>query len=328
LKERHLHHSPQHEGTIMTNRFLAGLAALALTFVCLVYGSPCAAQEPADPAAWAAEVEKHAPSQPTAALNGAPPRQALVFSLATGYQHSVTPYVDKVLQTLAQKSGAFAVTISRDIEDLTTEKLASCDLLVLNNTCSAGERRNLFLDVLESDSRYSSLSDAERQQRSAAIEQGLLDFVRGGKGLVVIHGAPRLLNNSAEFTRMVGGAFDYHPPCQQVTVRVVEPDHPLVAAFRAGPLVYEDEPYCFKGAYDDGDFLPLLAFDTANVNDPEGRFAAAQRYAAWIRPYGAGRVFFCSPGHVPDVYTHPALLRFVLDGMQYAAGDLRCADTK
>ena len=313
----------------MSKWFLAGLTTLALTLACLAYRPLCIAQEPADPAAWAAQVEKHAPPRPTAEVQSGEPRKALVFSLATGYQHSVTPYVDKVFQMLAQKSGALTVTISRDIEDLSAEKLRSYDVLVLNNTCSVGSRRNLFLDVLESDPRYKELSAAQRQEKATAFEQGLLDFVRGGKGLVAIHGAPTLLNNSAEFTKMVGGAFDYHPPCQQVTVRVVDPDHPLVAAFRdQGPLVYQDEPYCFAGAYNDHDFRPLLSFDNQAVNDAQGRFDDQARYAAWIRPYGKGRVFFCSPGHVPDVYTSPALLRFVLDGTQYAAGDLRCDDTK
>ncbi|MHB8974135.1 MAG: ThuA domain-containing protein [Pirellulaceae bacterium] len=101
------------------------------------------------------------------------------------------------------------------------------------------------MDVLETDQRYADLAEQERQQRAAAFEQALLDFVRGGKGLVAMHGAPTLLNNSAEFTKMIGGAFDYHPPSQQVTVRVVEADHPLAAAWRTRePFVQPDEPYC------------------------------------------------------------------------------------
>lgn len=290
---------------------------------------PAFSQEPADAAAWSAQVEQSAPAQPTAMPKTGEPRKVLVFSLATGYQHAVIPYVDQVFQLVGRKSGAFAATISRDIEDLSSNNLQQYDVLVLNNTCSVGSRRNLFLDVLETDPRYRELTEKERQERAASLEQGLLDFVRGGKGLVAMHGSPTLLNNSAEFTKMVGGAFDYHPPSQQVTVRVVEADHPLVAAFRAqGLFVHQDEPYCFTGAYDAHDFRPLLSFDTQGVNDPQGRFDDRIRYAAWIKPYGRGRVFFCSPGHHPDSYTNPALLRFVLDGTQYVAGDLPCDDSK
>ena len=46
---------------------------------------------------------------------------------------------------------------------------------------------------------------------------------------------------------MVGGAFDYHPPNQEVTIRTVDEKHPLVAAFRGKePFVHRDEPYCFN----------------------------------------------------------------------------------
>jgi uncharacterized protein len=309
----------------MTNRWTMNLLLLAVTLSSHHAGM---AQEPADPAAWRAAVEKSAPARATAPTKDGVPRKTLLFSLATGYQHSVTPYVDQVFEILAKKSGALAVTISRDLEDLSADKLKVYDVLVLNNTCSVGPRRNLLLDVLETDQRYKALSDEQRQAKAAEFEQGLLDFVRGGKGLVVIHGAPTLLNKSPEFTKMVGGAFDYHPPGQEVTVRVVDADHPLAAAFRdQGPFVYQDEPYCFAGAYNDRDFRPLLAWDNQAVKDPQGHFADQPRYAAWIRRCGQGRVFFCSPSHFPDTYMQPALLRFVLDGTQYAAGDLACDDT-
>ncbi len=310
---------------LRTNLVAAAAVAAA---VILPQPARCAAQEPADPAAWRAAVEQHAPAQATAPVPDGVTRRVLMFSLATGYQHSVTPYLDQVLQILGKKSGAFSAVISRDLEDLSADKLNTYDVLVLNNTCSVSPRRDLLLDVLETEDRYRELTDAQRQDRRTALEQGLLEFVRDGKGLVAIHGAPTLLNKSPQFTRMVGGAFDYHPPAQQVTLRAVEPDHPLVAAFRGqGAFVYEDEPYCFAGPYDRHDFRPLLAWDHHGLQDPLGRFADQVRYAAWVRPYGQGRVFFCSPGHFPDCYTRPALLQFVLDGIQYAAGDLRCDDS-
>jgi len=295
----------------------------------LAYGAnPSWSQEPADPAAWAAAVERNAPAQPTAAARSGQPRKVLVFSLATGYQHSVTPYVDQVFTILGKKSGALAATISRDLADLSAESLRGYDVLALNNTCSVGPRRDLLLDVLETDPRYKDLTEDQRRARAKEFEQGLLAFVHGGKGLVVIHGAPTLLNKSPEFTRMVGGSFDYHPPCQKVTLRAVNAEHPLAAAFRdAVPFTYEDEPYCFDGPYEQREFRPLLAWDNQGLTDPAGRFDDEPRYAAWIKSHGQGRVFFCSPGHVPDAYTQAPLLQFLLDGTQYAAGDLPCDDT-
>jgi len=158
---------------------------------------------------WSARVEAAAPAGATVE---AEKRKLLVFSLLTGYDHKVIPHVDRVLEILGDRSGAFEATVSVDIEDLGQESLAKYDALVLNNNCSAGPRRNLFLDELESNPRYAELTAEQRQARLDALEQSMLAFVAAGKGLVVLHGAPTLLNNSEAFTGMVGGAFDYHPP--------------------------------------------------------------------------------------------------------------------
>ena len=266
------------------------------------------------------------PAKPTVAADQ---RHVLVFSLFTGFNHLVIPHVDKVFEVLAKKTGAFDVTISRDIEDLAANNLAKYDVLVLNNNCSVGPRRNLFLDVLEKESKYADLTDQQRQAKCDALEKSMLDFVAGGKGLVVIHGAPVLLNNSEKFTEMVGAAFDYHPPNQEVTLRTVDENHPLVAAFRGkGPFIHRDEPYCFKGAYEKMDFRPLLVMDADLVKDNSNqRLTKMTRYVAWIKPYGQGRVFYCSPSHFPETYANATMLQFLLDGTQYAAGDLKCDDS-
>jgi type 1 glutamine amidotransferase len=310
-----------------------------LTFVCIVLAGaglalvasaetiPDAKKPIAPPTAeYCAKVETAAPAKPTVV---ATKRKLLLFSLYTGYHHEVIPHVDKVFEILGKKSGAFDAVITRDIEQLAPDKLAAYDVLVLNNDCSVSPRRNLFLDVLEKEAKYSPLDAAQRQAKADALERSILDFVRNGKGLVCIHGGVTMLNNSKEFTSMLGAAFDYHPPDQKVTVRPVEPDHPLLAAFRtSGPLVHRDEAYAFKGPYDEHNFRPLLVLDAAAVKDASGRFGKTVRYVAWIKPYGKGRVFYCSPGHFPETYESPTLLRFVLDGVQYAAGDLKCDDVK
>lgn len=274
---------------------------------------------------WSATVMKNAPAKATVE---APKRKVLVFSLRTGYDHKVMPYVDRVFKILGEKSGALETTVTVDIEALAPEKLAAYDVLVLNNNCSKGPRRNLFLDELEHNAKYRDMSQSQRQAKAALLEKSLLDFVAGGKGLVAIHGAPTMLNNSPGFTQMIGGSFDYHPPNQAVTVRTVDEDHPLVAAFRGkGPLIHRDEPYCFGGPYKKLDFHPLLSMDTKGLKDPKGRVTDMVRYVAWIKPYGKGRVFYCSPSHFPESYQSATLLRFLLDGVQYAAGDLKCDDS-
>jgi uncharacterized protein len=277
-------------------------------------------------AEWSSIIEENAPTKPTVMAQA---RKLLVFSLRTGYDHKVMPHVDRVFEILGAKSKAFTATVTTDIEQLSADNLAKYDVLVLNNNCSKGPRRNLLLDDLESNPKFSALTQEQRQAKADALEQSMLDFVTSGKGLVVIHGAPTMINNSAKFTEMVGAAFDYHPPNQEVTVRTVDEDHPLVAAFRdKGPFIHRDEPYCFNGAYEKLNFRPLLSMDIEGMKDAKGRVGDMVRYVAWIKRHGDGRVFYCSPSHFPASYESATLLRFILDGTQYAAGDLKCADSK
>jgi type 1 glutamine amidotransferase len=67
--------------------------------------------------------------------------------------------------------------------------------------------------------------------------------------------------------------------------------------------------------------------DVDGIKDPKGRVGAIVRYVAWIKPHGNGRVFYCSPSHFPESYESATLLQFILDGVQYAAGDLKCDDS-
>lgn len=273
-------------------------------------------------AEWIAKITELAPTKATA--HPAAPRRILLFSLATGYQHQIIPHTTEVIKVLGSKSGAYTVVESMDIEMLAPEKLKVFDAVVLNNTCPKREYRNLFLDVLADH------PEAERNQRAAALEQSLLDFVRGGKGLVALHGAITLQNNSPEFSEMMGGSFDFHPRRQSVTLDLVDPEHPLVAAFDGKSFVHNDEPYLFKNAYAKKNFRPLLKMNVEKLDEKTRnnlKVAGEVRYVAWVKGYGTGRVFFCSPSHQPESYETAVLLQFILDGIQYALGDLPCDDS-
>ena len=274
---------------------------------------------------WTAKIQELAPARATVV---AAKRKVLVFSLFTGFKHDVIPHVDRVFAVLGKKSGAFDATRTVDIEALTPQSLKACDVLVLNNNCSFGTRRNLFLDELQRNPKYRDMTESDRKTKADSLERSILDFVAGGKGIVIIHGAVTMLNNSAKFTEMVGAAFDYHPANRELTLRTVDAEHPLVAAFRGkGPLIHRDEPYYFKGPYEKLNFHPLLALDAKDIKDSKGRGDRMVRYVAWIKPYGKGRVFYCSPSHFPESYETATLLRFLLDGVQYASGDLKCDDS-
>ena len=264
---------------------------------------------------WIDKIAALAPAAPTAAP--ARPRKIVVFSLATGFQHAVKPHVVEVFKVLGRKSGAFDAAVNDDIGVFEVTNLHAFDAVVLNNVCPKGPGRDLFSDVLGHD------------QKTAQFESNLVSYVENGGGLIVMHGGIAFQNNSMAVSTLIGGSFDWHPKNQRVTVEPVDPKHPLVAAFEGKGFVHTDEPYLFKNAYKDLNFRPLLELDMSSLDPQTFKKPVNEgpRYVAWIRPHGKGRVFFCSPSHQPESYETAAMLRFLLDGTQYALGDLKCDDS-
>jgi uncharacterized protein len=298
-----------------------------LSWMLIAIHSFAAAQNPSTPpvplpdAAWKAKIEAAAPVK--ARVKPKHARKVLLCSLATGFCHDVIPHVKIVMDTLA-KTGAFEVTHSNDISMFEPATLAQFDAVIFNNTCTKPPVRNWFIDVLAMDK---SVPPAERESKAAALEQSLLDFVAKGKGVVAIHGAIVFLNESQEFSKMMGGSFSMHPKLEELTLKPVEPDHPLLKAFNGKPFVHLDEPYLFHKAYKEKNFRPLLEIDQTSL-EPAAQKALQgdRRYVAWIKPHGKGRAFYCSPSHRPETYEQPSMLQFYLDGIQYALGDLACDD--
>ncbi len=245
-------------------------------------------------------------------------------SLATGYCHEVIPHVKVVIDILA-KTGAFEVTHSDDASMLQADKLAQFDAVILNNTCTKQPMRNWFLDVLAMDK---TLSAAERMEKASSLEKALLDFVAQGKGVVAIHGGIVFLNESKDFSNMIGGSFVMHPKLEELTLNLVEPNHPLLKAFEGKPFTHLDEPYLFNKAYEDKNFRPLLEIDIESLEpNARERLKGDRRYVSWIKTFGKGRVFYCSPSHRPETYERQSMLQYYLDGIQYALGDLECDDS-
>ncbi|ADE53983.1 ThuA domain-containing protein [Coraliomargarita akajimensis] len=270
-------------------------------------------------AEWSAKIEGLAPTKAIAEPKEA--RKVLIFTLMTGFKHWATPHTAEVVRILGEKTGAYEAVISDELSHFEKGVIDQYDAIVLINNCSKRPERHLFLDAL---------GDMEK---AVELERNLINFVASGKGVTSIHGAIVIFNNSEEFGELSGGAFAYHPKQTMVTGKVLDHEHPICTAFEGGDLHHKDEPYCFKGAYLDYNFHPLLEMelpeaseaDRAKVFTPNGK--SVKRYIAWIKPYGDGRFFYCSPSHNAQSFEDPQLLQFVLNGIQYTLGDLECDDT-
>lgn len=251
-------------------------------------------------------------------------KKLLIFSLHTGYKHWTIPHTEAVMRIIAQNSGAFDITLSKDIYDFEKERLSEFDVVILNNNCSIGPRRDIFWDVLKDEP---NLDEKQKNQKAKQLERNLIKFVKKGNGLVLMHGGIVMQNNSMDFSDMVGGSFDFHPPQQQIHVKLVDPDHPLVSSFDPEGFVHFDEPYFFKNAYFRYDFRPLLYMELDKIKMKRERPNDIIKYISWIKRHGRGRIFYSSPSHNAHSYDNPKLLQFLLNGLLYTAGFIDCDDS-
>ena len=295
---------------------------IVFAFILLVCTSNAQLKEFALTDEWVQKIEKLAPTKPE--VQPKKHHKVLVFSLFTGFNHWVVPHTDAVMKVLAKKTGAFEVEFSNDIYKFETKNLKDYDAVVLNNNCSVGPRRDLLLDVLDKDP---NLTEDQRKAKAAELEANLIEYVKKGGGLMVVHGAIVMQNNSMPFSEMVGGSFDYHPAQQEVSLELCEPNHQLVKAFGGKSFVHVDEPYLFNKAYTQKNFRPLLYMDTDKLTKKTKEIDEKIKYVSWIKKFGKGRVFYVSPSHNAQSFEDARLLKFYLDGAQYVLGDLKCDDS-
>jgi len=218
---------------------------------------------------------------------------------------------------LGEKTGAFEPVVSDDVALFLPESLGRFDAIVMNNS------NGPWIRPQETDlprlGRFASVDEAEQ-----ALRKSFMDWVRGGHGVVAYHHAIAGNPKWTEFTEMLGAAYWGHPWNEEVAIRVEEPNHPLMTAFEGRDFRLADEIFQFREPYSRRSLRVLLSLDTANTNmtvpwihRTDGDFGLA-----WVRPWGRGRVFYCAIGHRTEIWWNPRVLRFYLDAIQYACGDL------
>jgi type 1 glutamine amidotransferase len=301
--------------------------ALALAAAILASSlSPLHAGEPRSPEGIPRHQEEKIRAAAPEKARAAPkkPRRVLIWSTpphlmdADPHKGYCVPYGLCAMRILGEKTGAYEPVPGDDIALLLPESLARFDAIVLNNACGPW--------ITPSDAAMEKLRGrAETKEAAEALlRKSFLDFVSGGRGIAAIHFALGANRHWPEFHAMLGATFTGHPWNEEVAVAVEEPEHPLVAAFGGKRFRLADEIYEFGPPFDRKALRVLLSLDTSRtnmgvkwINRDDGDFAQA-----WVKPYGKGRVFYTGFGHRTEVFWNPAILRFYLDGIQFATGDL------
>lgn len=182
----------------------------------------------------------------------------------------------------ALRSNGFETEISDTLDAFKDEaKLKSLDLIVLTWTMGTITKEQL---------------------------RPLLEAVKSGVGIAGVHGGlGDAFRNETEYQFMVGGQWVAHPGGDGVEYEVhIEPiDDPIT-----------------RGLHD---FRVRSEHYYMHV-DPGNRVLATTRFGdvimpvTWTKMYGKGRVFYCSLGHVAQVFEQdPQILVMVTRGMIWAA---------
>jgi type 1 glutamine amidotransferase len=296
-------------------------ALMPVLVLSLAIGWPAHADE--IPAHRAKQIHDAAPAK--ARVEAQQPRRVLIWitppHLMEKDPHKgyCIPYGTAAMRTLGTKTGAFEPVVSDNLEIFFPENLRRFDAVIMNN----------------SSGRWITPSDADMEREEfrkrgdkAAVEQvlrkSLLDYVENGGGIVGVHYAIGANPHWPEFQELFGARYGGHPWNEEIGVRVDEPTHPLAAAFGGKNFRIADEIYQFRDPYSRDNVRVLLSLNTNESNmevkwidRKDGDFALA-----WVKPHGQGRVFYNAFGHRTEIYWHPAMLQFFLDGIQFATGDL------
>lgn len=230
------------------------------------------------------------------------PRRVLVFYRCEGFVHASIPHGNEAIKAMAEKTGAFDVDFADTYDVFTKENLQNYDLVVLNNTTGM-------------------------QFQKPSQQNALLDFVADGKGLAGIHAASDNFGDFPKCRALIGGQFGGHPWGAGGTwaFKLDDPDHVVNGAFGGDGFWHSDEIYQYQAdTYEGPKVLRLLVSLDMSHDDVSSRIQDGPREVpvSWIRAAGEGRVFYTNFGHRDETFRNPAMLQHMLDGFQYALGDL------
>lgn len=274
------------------------MVAVILILLALLLG---AAQPPADPPAASSPEAPPAPIVKPRQRTGVEPVRLFYCTHSAGFRHDVLPETREIMKRLGDDLDWLEVEVSDDITDLTPEKLATLDAVMLYTT------GRLPLDT-----------------------QMLTDWVHAGGALIGVHSATDTLSDDKVFVEKIGGIFDGHPWNEPVRIIIDGRGHYITDPFItdggdpheefAPPSQFRiaDEIYQFRTLNPNN--VVLMRLDPATPKAEPGRAYPL----AWTRQAGSGRVFYTALGHRPEVWRDQRFIQHLLRGIEWSAA--RCYD--
>jgi type 1 glutamine amidotransferase len=192
----------------------------------------------------------------------------------------------KLNQTILQRSDRFDVTISTDKEVFASPKLSDYQVLVLN------------------------FGFWDEPDPSDAAKAGLLNYVKGGGGIVALHFACSSFQNWKEYGDMLGRVWvkdvGGHGPYGAFAVKIKDSNHPVTKGLK--DFKTEDELYAKLSGNAEIQVLATADSDWSGKTEP----------IVFAKSYGKGRVIQNVLGHALDSKQNPAYQQLLRRCVEWA----------
>lgn len=141
---------------------------------------------------------------------------------------------------------------------------------------------------------------------------GLLNWVRAGGRFITFHSGGDSFRDCPAYRDLVGGYFVTHPHYRTYQVSVKDPEHPITRGI--DEFLITDEQY-------------ILSWDARNHILANALWKGELMPVAWVKDYGAGKVFYCALGHDPKAVEQDMVHVLFSRAVAWAAG-LEITDPK
>jgi type 1 glutamine amidotransferase len=221
------------------------------------------------------------------------PDVLLIVTHTTGYRHESIEAAAQSLATMAREAG-----LRPEIADDPTRFDRPLDHVRVVALVSTTTRRN------------DPSSEWLVGDRRLAFQR----FIRGGGGVLAIHGAADSHYGWPWYGSMFGARFARHPAGTPTGKLTRSRDKFPLFAGMPRHFEHDDEWYLFADPV--GDLRPLLTVSAASI----GLGGPDALPVSWVRKFEGGRVFYSTLGHPTGAWRDARVLAHYRGGLLWAAG--------
>jgi len=200
------------------------------------------------------------------------------------------------LKAILEANGGFAVTVTEHPEQCDRDRLANYDVILSN--------WNMF--------------GKPATNWPAITRQSILDFVRKGKGWVVVHSGSSSFYDWEEYQQLAGGSWKLgqtgHGPIHSFEVKIADGQHPIMTGVTNFSTT--DELWHHTGVLP-GNHVLATAFSATNYQG-----SGQDEPVAWTRSFGAGRCFTLLLGHDVHAMETAGFQKLLCRGTEWAASGM------